>query len=162
MLTKAGLSHFDPSITAAMQQLDAYINTIPGRYYQFTSNELLDKSAPGKWSRQEILGHLIDSAINNLQRFNLIQFMPQPYMVYGYRQNELVTVNNYQQLPLEHLLGLWCSLNRQIIYAVENIPAEKLQYSVQPQPGNGEIKTLAWLIVDYVDHMEHHWKQVFA
>lgn len=86
--------------------------------------------------------------------------MPQPYMVYGYRQNELVTVNNYQQLPLDHLLSLWFSLNSQIIYAVENIPAEKLQYSIQLS--NGEIKTLSWLIIDYVDHMEHHWKQVFT
>ena len=27
-----------------------------------------------KWSKKEILGHLIDSAINNLQRFTEIQY----------------------------------------------------------------------------------------
>jgi hypothetical protein len=147
-------------VTSAIQRLHQHITTIPNKYRRFTSEELLNKPALGKWSRQEILGHLIDSATNNLQRFNLVQFMPQPYMVYGYRQNELVTVNNYQQLPLEHLLTLWSSLNQQIIYAVENIPAGKLSYTIQLQ--SGEVKTLAWLIVDYVDHMEHHWKQVFT
>src|SRR5215203_4736341 len=87
---------------AAMQQLEIYIESFPMKLKQFSSEELLQKSAAVKWSKQEILGHLIDSAINNLKRFTEIQFLPQPYTVISYKQNELVTVNDYQHLRLQH------------------------------------------------------------
>jgi hypothetical protein len=69
---------------AAMQQLEVYIESFPGKLKQFSSEELLKRPAQGKWSKQEILGHLIDSAINNLKRFTEIQFLPQPYTVISY------------------------------------------------------------------------------
>ena len=70
-------------------------------------------------------------------------------------------MNNYQSLPIEHLLQLWQSLNRQIVYVVRNIPVEKLNFKVDPQYESKEIKTLGWVIGDYVAHMEHHFRQIF-
>ena len=148
-------------VTAAMQQLEIHIETFPGKLKQISSEELLKRPAPGKWSKQEILGHLIDSAINNLKRFTEIQFLPQPYTVDSYKQNELVIVNDYQNLPLQHLLGLWQSLNKQIIFVVKAISPDKLNYPVDPQYENKEMKTLSWIICDYVAHMEHHFRQIF-
>ena len=149
-------------INEALRRLDSYIQTIPAELKRFSGEQLLHKPAPGKWSRQEIFGHLVDSAINNLKRFTEIQFLPQPYTVISYQQNELVTVNNYQSLPLDHILKLWEVLNQQIVYVVKNIPPEKLEYPVDPQYENGEMKTLGWIICDYVAHMEHHFKQIFG
>ena len=63
-------------------------------------------------------------------------------------------------LPLDHLLNLWQALNRQIVLVVEKIPSEKLNYPVDPQYDNKEMKTLGWIIADYVAHMEHHLKQL--
>ena len=146
---------------AAMKQLETYIESFPIKMKQFSSEELLTRSAPGKWSTQEILGHLIDSAINNLKRFTEIQFLSQPYTVISYMQNELVIVNDYQNLPLQHLLDLWQSLNRQIIFVVKAIPTDKLNYPVDPQYENKEMKTLGWIICDYVAHMQHHFTQIF-
>jgi hypothetical protein len=148
-------------VTTAMHQLETFIGSFPIKLKQFSSEALLNRPAPGKWSRQEILGHLIDSAINNLKRFTEIQFLPQPYSVISYNQNELVIVNNYQDIALDHLLHLWQALNRQIVLVVKNIPFEKLDYPVDPQYGNKELKTLSWIICDYVAHMEHHFKQIF-
>ena len=146
---------------AAMKQLETYIESFPIKMKQFSSEELLTRSAPGKWSTQEILGHLIDSAINNLKRFTEIQFLSQPYTVISYMQNELVIVNDYQNLPLQHLLNLWQSLNRQIVFVVKTIPADTLNYPVDPQYESWEMKTLAWIICDYVAHLEHHFGQIF-
>jgi hypothetical protein len=147
--------------SAAMQQLEKFIEFFPNKLKQFSSEKLLKRPASDKWSKQEILGHLIDSGINNLKRFTEIQFLPQPYTVISYSQNELVIVNEYQNLPLQHLLDLWKSLNRQIIFVVKAIPAEKLNYPVDPQYENKEMKTFGWIIGDYVAHMEHHFRQIF-
>src|SRR6188474_2543328 len=107
-------------VNDAMRRLDSYIGSLQNRINKFSSQEMLRKPAPGKWSKKEILGHLIDSAINNLKRFTEIQFLPQPYSVIAYRQNELVIINDYQNLPLDHLLDLWQALNRQIVFVVKN------------------------------------------
>lgn len=161
MLEKNGFLQNTPDIHAAMDQLEKSIGSFPARIKQFSSEELLHKPASDKWSKQEILGHLIDSAINNLKRFTEIQFLPQPYAVISYRQNELVLINDYQNLRLDHLLDLWQALNHQIVFVVQNIPVEKLNYPVDPQYESKEIKTLAWIICDYVAHMEHHFRQIF-
>ena len=160
MWQEQGFVQGDIDVKDAMQRLAVYIDELAERYYSFSENELTTKPAPGKWSKKEILGHLIDSAINNLKRFTEIQFSEQPYFIQSYKQNELVLVNNYQQLPLEHLLQLWQSLNQQIMYVVEQIPVDKLNYKVDPQYDNHEMKTLSWIICDYVAHMEHHMKQL--
>ena len=162
MWEKDGFLKDSVDTNAAMQHLEIHIKSFPGKLKQFSSEELLKRPAPGKWSKQEILGHLIDSAINNLKRFTEIQFLPQPYSVISYMQNELVIVNDYQDLPLQHLLDLWQSLNRQIIFVVKAIPADKLSYLVDPQDESREMKTLGWIICDYVAHMEHHFGQIFV
>jgi len=148
------------NIESAMKRLDEHIQHMPVLFSNFSDERLLQKPGPGKWSKKEILGHLIDSAINNLKRFTEIQFLAQPYKVVSYRQDDLVEVNNYQDLPLAHLLDLWQALNKQIIYVVKNIPAGKLEFPVDPQYDNGELRTLGWIICDYVGHMEHHMRQV--
>jgi hypothetical protein len=142
-------------------RLENHIANVPGKFTALAEEMRLTRPAPGKWSPQEIMGHLVDSALNNLRRFTEIQFLPQPFTVIGYQQDNLVVVNGYQQLPVDHLLTLWQLLNRQIIYVIKNIPDEKLAYTVII-PSKGGDKNLEWLIVDYVDHMEHHLRQIFG
>jgi hypothetical protein len=148
-------------VSASMDRLEDHIEAFPIKIKKLSSEELLYRRAEGKWSKKEILGHLIDSAINNLKRFTDAQFSQLPYEVVSYRQVDLVVVNDYQNLPLDHLLGLWQALNIQIVFVVRNIDDEKLNYAVDPQYENGELCTLGWIIVDYVAHMEHHFRQIF-
>ena len=150
----------ETEVETAMDQLNDHIHQMTGIFEKFSREELLRKPAPGKWSRLEILGHLIDSAINNLKRFTEIQFLPQPYKIVSYKQDELVAVNQYQNLPLAHLLDLWAALNQQIIYVVKNIPKEKLDFPLELLNDSKEVKSLSWIICDYVTHMEHHLKQL--
>jgi hypothetical protein len=146
------------NLQTALLQLEKHIQEVPEHFKQFSSEIVLQKPAPGKWSKQEILGHLIDSAINNLKRFTDTQYFPQPYTVIRYNQDELVVINGYQQLPLDHLLQLWAVLNKQVAQVISHIPADKLQYTVIIP--SGESKTLEWIAIDYVEHMEHHLKQI--
>jgi hypothetical protein len=145
-------------LQTSLQALQQHIGEVPLLFRRFAADALLQKPAPGKWSKQEILGHLIDSAVNNLKRFTDAQYFPQPYQVLRYQQDDVVAVNHYQQLPLDHLLQLWSALNQQIVYVVGNIPAEKLAYVIIT-PG-GDTQTLEWLAIDYVAHMEHHLRQI--
>ena len=148
------------TIEQVIVDLTAHINNIPFRFGEIPVEDQMNRPAPGKWSKKEILGHLIDSAINNLKRFVDVQSQPQPYTILRYMQDDLVAINRYQDLPIDHMLLLWKSLNQQIVYVISSIPAEKLPYKVTTPAG--EPKTLEWLVLDYLDHMDHHWKQVFG
>ncbi len=123
---KAGFFQGEANIEMIIQQLENHVNEMPGIYQSFSEQQRLHKPTPSKWSKQEILGHLIDSALNNLKRFTEIQFCPKHYRVISYRQNELVEVNHYQELPIDHLLGLWKALNQQIIYVVNRYSRRKI------------------------------------
>ena len=161
MISQKGYAQDKIDTDAAMKQLEKHVESFPVKLRQLSSPELLNKPAQGKWSKKEILGHLIDSAINNLKRFTETQFLPQPYKVINYEQVNLVIINDYQNLPLDHLLDLWQALNRQIVFVVRNTPEERMSYPVDPQYENKELKTLGWIICDYVAHMEHHFRRYF-
>jgi hypothetical protein len=148
------------NLQTAISQLEKHIQEMPGQFSQISQEALLQKPGPDKWSKQEILGHLIDSAINNLKRFIDAQYLPRPYQIIRYQQDDAVAINRYQQLPTAHLLQLWSLLNQQIVFVVSNIPNEKLSYVVIIP--SGESRTLEWLVIDYVEHMEHHFKQLFG
>ncbi len=130
-------------------------------YIQSASdNELGFKKSSGQWSKKEILGHLIDSAIYNIQRFTEIQFKPRPYHYNTYEQDALVEANQYRSSDAGDILRLWLGLNQQIIHLVKNQDDDTLAYrAVNP---NGKTVTLKYLIEDYVVHMEHHVKQILT
>lgn len=120
---------------------------------------LTEKISDDNWSRKEILGHLIDSAINNIQRFTEIQNAEKPYPIRRYHQDELVKANDYQNRNTEDLFKLWQQLNLQVLHIIKNQSKETLNYPlILP---NGETKDLNFLIRDYVEHLEHHLDQIY-
>ena len=72
---------------------------------QSSELEMNTRRSPEKWSKKEILGHLIDSGINNLQRFTEIQFEERPYILRTYNQDELVKANSYQTSETSEIMG---------------------------------------------------------
>ena len=121
-------------------------------------SRLAFKPSPTKWSKKEILGHLIDSGIKNLQRFNEIQFEQKPFVIHPYNQDELVKVNNYQGADTKQVLDFWLAINRWILRVIELQTEETLAYRIQFK--NGETSDLAFLMQDYVDHLAHHLNQI--
>lgn len=140
--------------------LEALIKTTADDFNKITDAEWTAKPNPMKWSKKEVLGHLVDSAMNNLRRFNEIQFSSErPYAVQKYRQEELVRANRYQELPVAHIITLWSSVNMQIAYVLQELATESL--TIEILIPEGDIKTLGWLVDDYVVHLRHHLAQIF-
>src|SRR5690349_659724 len=76
------------------------------------------KPHPHKWSKKEILGHLVDSAQNNIRRFIVAQYEDVP--VIGYQQDLWVKYAGYQDYPTADLIRLWTLLNKHICIVLAN------------------------------------------
>jgi hypothetical protein len=117
------------------------------------------KSLPEKWSKKEIVGHLIDSAIINLQRFVRCTFEENFKLIY--EQVEWVEAQQYQQADIKELLILWRSLNQQIIRVLKNYPVNRLQAQCDNSKTSINLHTVEWLAADYADQLKHHLKQIY-
>lgn len=126
------------------------------------------RPAPGKWSPKEIIGHLIDSASNNHQRFVRAQFQ-EDLVFAGYAQDEWVAAQRYQDAPWGDLLALWRAYNRHIARLIEAMPDEvrmrerrhhnlhELAWRTVPAD---RPTTLDYFMRDYVLHLHHHVRQI--
>jgi hypothetical protein len=112
------------------------------------------KPSPTKWSKKEILGHLVDSAQSNIRRFIAAQYEEQPKIIYN--QDKWVAITNYQQYKLPDLISLWYLVNKHISHLLRNITPEMAERKVQ----TGEVHTVQWLAQDYIKHLLHHLHQV--
>ena len=126
---------------------------------QTSESELSRKEFSGKWSKKEILGHLIDSGINNLQRFTEIQFENKPYRIRKYSQDELVEANDYQNSDTSEIVEFWNSINNRILSVIKKQTEETLSYKIELE--KDDFSDLRFLMNDYVEHLEHHLKQIF-
>ena len=115
------------------------------------------RPAPGKWSMKEILGHLIDSAANNHQRFVRLQLNPR-IEIPGYDGDEWVRVQRYQDRPWAELIGLWRMYNTQLAAVIRHVDTGTLGH-IWHTP-DGKDLDLEFLIRDYVVHLNHHLNQI--
>ncbi|MDP9081499.1 MAG: DinB family protein [Bacteroidota bacterium] len=116
------------------------------------------KPGPDKWSKKQIIGHLIDSAQINLQRF--VRCTYEENFKLTYEQVEWIEAQHYQQADVNELLGLWKLLNLQISRVLANYPPERLQAKCDNSKTTPSLHTIEWLAADYVEHMRHHLKQI--
>jgi hypothetical protein len=111
----------------------------------------------GGWSRKQLLGHLIDSASNNHQRF--VRAALQDSLEFpGYDQDGWQSVQAAQDVPWQTLLALWANYNRYLAHIIIQLPTAKLD--VPCRIGTGQPVTLRFLAVDYLNHLVHHLGQV--
>lgn len=141
------------------QRLTEMINKAMQQITSFSSEEWEFREKPGKWSKKEILGHLIDSAANNHLRFVRAQLAETEFISFNYEQDFYVSCQQYQQSKVENLLLLWSAYNLHIAHIMNHIHPEKL--NLVCKIGNYEPVSLGFLVKDYVDHLAHHLKQLY-
>lgn len=144
------------SIQQASQRLAFLVQTIPDLLEKIPEIDFSRKLSLSKWSKKEILGHLIDSATNNHQRFIRIQYENEPIIFYN--QNKWNELSHYQNLSIEHLVQFWKSYNQHLVEIINLISDNELQR--QGAGSDGQKLPLHFYITDYVSHLEHHLKQL--
>ncbi|HET6255960.1 MAG TPA: DinB family protein [Puia sp.] len=114
-----------------------------------------EKPGPEKWSKKETLGHLVDSAQNNIRRFIVAQYEDGPTI--GYAQDAWVACANYQGYPTGDLLSLWALLNRHIVVILRQMSPAAAQRMCSM---GGQPQSLEWVAADYCNHLLHHLHQI--
>ena len=109
------------------------------------------------WSPKEVLGHLIDSAANNQQRFIRAQQV-DALTFPGYEQNHWVNSQGYQDADWAQLVALWTHLNLHLADVIARIPPAK--YSVPCTIGGDAAVPLEAIVVGYLNHLHHHIAQI--
>ena len=124
--------------------------------------------APGKWSPQEIIGHLVDSASNNHGRFIRAQ-LNDDLVFPGYDQAKWVSLQQYSATEWPELIALWRTFNAHIAHLVERIPPDvasrprsrrnldEIAWKTVPRE---QPVTLEYFVCDYVAHLKHHLAQI--
>lgn len=121
--------------------------------------DFYNKPFPQKWSKIEVLGHLIDSAQNNLRRFICGQYESSPPWII-YDQDFWVNSNHYRQAKKNDVILLWALLNERIAEILKTMPENSYKKECNTGRETTRLQSLEWLAADYVKHLKHHLNQI--
>ncbi len=145
------------SMQEVAEVLMSIVESESTRLSQISDQDASQRPAPGKWSKKEVRGHLIDSASNNHQRFVRAQAV-DALIFPKYEQEFWVGCQRYDKEDWRALISLWSAYNRHIAHVIQCIDSRAL--GRQCKIGDYEPVTLEFLVHDYVGHIQHHMKQI--
>jgi hypothetical protein len=141
------------------ERLLALVNAAEPRLREISETESAQPILAGGWSSKQVIGHLIDSASNNHQRF--VRAALQPSLEFpGYDQSGNVQVQEVQDADWQLLVALWAAYNRYLAHVIARLPASKLKTACRI--GSDDAVTLDFLATDYLRHLRHHLSQLGA
>ena len=139
------------------RQIRSLISTVEPQLSRMNHDEMKSKPDPHKWSKKEILGHLIDSAANNHQRFvRAVNKVADRFPTYN--QDEWVRIQRHDEASWPSLVALWSAYNLHLSRVIECIPkdAESSPCNI----GKESPVTLEFVVKDYLRHLLHHLKDI--
>ena len=143
----------------SLKEFESLLSMTLPLLHSISESESSTRPAPDKWSKKEILGHLIDSASNNHQRFVRAQFSSEIRLP-EYEQERWVRTQSYQTESWENIVELWKSFNLHLLHVAAKIPVDKIDSLCFI--GESEPVTLEFLFSGYVQHMKHHLQQILT
>lgn len=139
------------------EKLLAVIDAAEPRLRAISSAEAAKPILKGGWSSKQVVGHLIDSASNNHQRF--VRASLQPSLDFpAYDQPGNVRIQSPEDADWSLLVSLWASYNQYLAHIIERLPADKLETVCRI--GSGSPVTLSFIAEDYLTHLLHHLRQI--
>ncbi len=147
-----------PQVTAQIaDDLLATVQTAVGQLGGLPAALVSHRPAPDRWTIKQVIGHLIDSATNNHQRFVRAQFVDE-LISPKYEQNQWVGCQHYDDLPWPDLVELWRRYNLHLAHVIRH--ASPAALSVPCLIGGDPPVTLQFVMEDYVAHMQHHLRKI--
>jgi hypothetical protein len=116
-----------------------------------------DAPTDGHWSQKQILGHLIDSAANNHQRFVRAQ-LDTGLISQGYAQDQWVETERFDDREWNDLVAFWLAYNRHLLHLMTHVRRDRLDSKIRIA-GDDPV-TLQFVMIDYVRHLKHHLEQL--
>ncbi|HEV9037443.1 MAG TPA: DinB family protein [Puia sp.] len=140
---------------STIEHLEKIIRVYLRRMETLSDEAFEFRPRPDKWSRKEILGHLVDSAQNNIRRFIVAQYEDTPNIFYA--QDEWVKCSGYREYPVKDLIALWSSLNQHLVIVLKQMGPDAAERLCSM---GGAPQTLKWVAADYCNHLLHHLHQI--
>jgi hypothetical protein len=140
------------TVSPVIDRLVYLCDTIPAKLRQIPDADFMFRRAAGQ---KEILGHLIDSATNNHQRF--VRAIVETAPAVAYDGDDRVNAQHYQEQDRALMLQFWESYNRLLAGIIGKIKEDDLIKTCRVKE---DVLTLQFLIEDYLRHLEHHLKQL--
>ena len=149
----------DMTVSEAAALLAATLEDAPARLLAIGEAGSQARPSGMSWSRRQILGHLIDSASNNHQRFVRAQF--EARMTFPpYAQDEWNAAQGYDDRPWVEIVEFWRAYNAHLLHVMKRVPQSA--HTNTCAISQSEPETLAALMVDYVGHLRHHLDQILG
>jgi DinB family protein len=145
------------TMTKISDRLNELVSESEREFARISDSAAGRKAIAGGWSRKQLLGHLIDSASNNHQRF-VRALLADELRWPGYDQAGNVRVQRFQEARWSDLVQLWLSYNRLLAHVLAGVPEEKR--ATRCFIGENPVITLEALAEDYLVHMQHHLEQI--
>lgn len=139
------------------EQLLAAVSAAEPKLREIGDIESAKPVLKGGWSRKQVLGHLIDSASNNHQRF--VRAALQESLEFpAYDQPGNVRLQAPQEADWTLLITLWAAYNRYLAHIIFRLPPSRLDTVCHI--GSGKPATLRFIAEDYLVHLLHHLRQI--
>ena len=151
------------TFASAGQDLRQIVNEGEPELKRISDAVALARPNSAKWSKKEILGHLVDSASNNHQRFvRGVEGKGGAFL--SYNQDLLVRLERTNELEWPVIIALWSNYNRFLAHVLSSLPPEAAEYSctLGGDEGGGKPVTLLFIASDYVEHLKHHVNQILG
>ena len=111
---------------------------------------------------KQIVGHLIDSASNNLHRIVHLQYQPSPFAFPCYasfgNNDRWIAIQNYEAENWTHLVQLWKYINLHLVHVINHVNIDKLDS--QWISATGEKIPLKDMIIDFLRHFKLHLSEI--
>jgi hypothetical protein len=135
-------------------ELNSIVNVFYSKYKDLDNEITSKRPSTDKWTLKEIMGHLIDSASNNHQRFVRLQITRELiFPNYSKDNSKWLEIEKYNELNFSDIILLWKQYNALLGNIIRKVDESKLE---NYWALDGDKITLKDLMIDYVRHLKDH------